>query len=81
MTLKFDPTATFIASRPLMVSGRPFDRGDEFDKSLVSVRKLQLLWENKHICYDWQFDEGKKLQQKIKNKHSKNHLKDNEKHK
>jgi len=66
MTLRFDPHANFIASRPLMVSGKQLHRGDVFDNDLVSIRKLQMLWECRHICYDWQF-EDKKIKPELKN--------------
>lgn len=65
MTLKFDPKANFIASRPLMVSGIALERGDAFDASLVSVRKLQMLWESRHVCYDWQFNADHQPQQNL----------------
>lgn len=56
MLPNFDPALDLYATRELLAGGRIFKRGDKFDKSLVTTRKLFLMFQYKHLCYDWMID-------------------------
>lgn len=48
----FDPSRAFVALRSLPVSGVKFGPGQSFDKSLVTIRKLRQLFDNKAVGFD-----------------------------
>ena len=48
-TQKFDRGYTFYANRVISVQGRRFSRGDLFDKTLVTTRRLRQMWEQRFI--------------------------------
>lgn len=45
----FDREGTFVAGKPMRVSGQDFLPGDAFDKSLVSTRRLRQLYEMRKV--------------------------------
>jgi hypothetical protein len=48
---RFDPSADFKVRKGTSLEGRRFDPGDPFDKTLVSERKLRLMFQQRTIVY------------------------------
>lgn len=46
---EFDRDRGFAARVPIRVSGRQFQPGDQFDKSLVTTRRLRQLFDNRNL--------------------------------
>ncbi len=49
---KFDRDRDFVMSRSLPVSGRSFDSGESFDKTLVTTRRLRQMFDARLIHFD-----------------------------
>lgn len=47
----FDPKRQFTVLRPFMCKGHQFDRGDKFDRTLVTTRSLKIHYELRAIGY------------------------------
>ncbi len=46
---KFDARGEFVIQRPMSWSGRELTPGSLFDKTLVTIRKLRQLYENRYL--------------------------------
>lgn len=48
---EFDPRCEFVTLRELKVSGVTVPAGEPFDKTLVDLRRLKLLYEGRSLAY------------------------------
>jgi hypothetical protein len=48
---KFDPERDFVVHRHMMLSGEALTPGDDFDKSIVDVRRLRQLYEQRYLRF------------------------------
>ncbi len=48
----FDPTREFVARRKVTCGGTSFAPGDAFDKTLVTTRRLRLLYDQRVIMFE-----------------------------
>jgi len=72
---EFDRDRDFVVTREVQASGHQFFPGQPFDKSLVSDRKLRLLYEQNRIAFAW-FDEPAPKRVKIKKRRSRVRIKE-----
>lgn len=46
---RFDPAATYVVNRPILISGEELAPGTTFDKTLVDVRRLRQLYDQRYL--------------------------------